>query len=215
MITTIVLVILGIALVFVLKTMFSTPGKPKPIAAAPAAAQLPDALDLDAWDAKKGDVVSINGAAADFSDVDFPVDRRSAYEANNRRWIDLSGLYRGQRVYLEIYRYPTPDYVAIVDPRKLTIADIALTEEQLADMDTRQDPSAFVVFEGKQWHYESSREIGYFENETGAGEGLYRWLFAEPNGSGLICVEKWEGEPFEVRLARHFNKRDITVYRAA
>jgi hypothetical protein len=30
----------------------------------------------------------------------------------------------------------------------------------------------------------------------------------------LICVEKWEGEPFEVRIARRLNDRDITAYRA-
>ncbi len=67
----------------------------------------------------------------------------------------------------------------------------------------------------KKWSWESSREIRYFENETGNGEGLYRWLFREPGGARVICVEKWEGEPFEVRIARRLNQRDITVYRAA
>jgi len=63
-------------------------------------------------------------------------------------------------------------------------------------MDVKQDQSASIEFESKHWHYESSREIAYFENEGSASEGLYRWLFREQDGSRLVCVEKWEGETF-------------------
>jgi hypothetical protein len=31
----------------------------------------------------------------------------------------------------------------------------------------------------------------------------------------MLRIEKWEGEPFDVRLARKLNPQDITVYRAA
>ena len=172
-------------------------------------------MDLDPWDAKRGDVISISGAAEDFSDIDLPVDRRSAYGSNVRRWVDLSGEFRGQRVYLEVYRHPEPDLVGLLDARKLSLTDIGATEELLAEIDTRQDPSASVDFEGKKWQWESSREIRYFENEIGEGEGLYRWLFREPDGTRLLCVEKWAGEPFEVRIARRLNQRDVTAYRAA
>lgn len=216
MITTTLLLILGCALVIVLWGMFrassarqvASPSPPAPLAPA-------NPLELDPWDAKKGDVISISGAAEDLSDVDFAVDRRSAYESSSRRWVDLSGEFRGSRVYLEVYRHPEPDFIGILDPRKLTLGDIDSSEDQLADMDTRQDPSTFVQFEQRQWHWESSREIRYFENETGSGEGLYRWLFREPQGKRLLCIEKWEGEPFEVRVAQRLNPRDITVYRAA
>ena len=85
----------------------------------------------------------------------------------------------------------------------------------MADFDTRQDPSAFLTFEGKRWHYESSRELGYFENEQGQGEGLYRWLFRESGGERLLCIEKWECEPFDVRIARRVNPQDVTVFKAA
>jgi uncharacterized protein DUF4178 len=216
MITTSLLAILGLALVVVLWAMFRAPSGarlPTPAAAPQVAAANP--IDLDPWDAKKGDVISISGAAADFSDLDFAVDRRSAYQSNARRWVDLSGEFRGVRVYLEVYRHPQPDLIGILDPRKLTLSDLGATEDSLAAIDTRQDPSTFVEFEGKKWPWESSREIRYFENETGDGEGLYRWLFREPDGNRLLCVEKWEGEPFEVRIARRLNQRDITVYRAS
>jgi len=220
-ITAAILAVLGFALVMVLWAMFKAPSAAR-LPAAPEPRQVPasghmnvDPLSVDPWDARLGDVISIAGGAEDFSDLDFPVDRRSAYEADARRWVDLSGEFRGHRVYLEVYRHPQSDLLGILDARQLTLADIGTTEDSLADMDSRQDPSACIDFEGKKWTWESSREIRYFENETGQGEGLYRWLFREPAGNRLVCVEKWEGEPFEVRVARRLNPRDLTVYRAA
>lgn len=212
MLTFTILAILGALLAFVLFQMTRKSGQAKIPAAAPAPA-LGGPADL--WSARKGDVVSITGAAADFSDVDFTVDRRGAYEANNRRWIELSGEFRGNRVYLEVQRGPEAEVMGLLDPRKLTLVDVGLGEDRLVDMDAKQDPSQTISFEGKFWSYESSREIGYFEDEQGAGEGVYRWLFREPNGSRLLCIEKWEGEPFDVRLAVRIKPSDITVYRAA
>src|SRR5690349_7678955 len=107
MVTTTLLLILGGALVLVLWAMFRGPSASR-LPAPPAPARVPAAspLELDPWDAKKGDVISISGAAEDLSDVDFAVDRRSAYESSARRWMDLSGEFRGSRVYLEVYRHP-------------------------------------------------------------------------------------------------------------
>jgi len=216
MITFILLAFLGLLLAVVLVAMFRTSGANKQVAAATqarAVAATTAALQGDAWDAHIGDVVSVSAAAEDFSDLDFPVDRRSAYQTNSGRWIDLSGEFRGRRVYLEVHRHPSPLLMGLFDPRKLTIADIGLSEQQLTDFDARQDPTASIQFANKSWHYQSSREIGYFENESGAGEGLYRWLFEEQGGARLICVEKWEGEPFDVRVAVILKHEDVTVYR--
>lgn len=170
---------------------------------------------MELTQARVGDVISIPGAAADFSDVDFTVDRRSAYEHLSRRWTDLSGEFRGNRVYLEVQPGAEAQVTAIVDPRRLTLPDAGLSEEALADFDQRQDPNASIDFENRKWFFESSREIGYFENEQGEGEGLYRWTFREQEGNRLLCVEKWEGEPFEARVAQRINPRDVTVFRAA
>ncbi|HEY6342306.1 MAG TPA: hypothetical protein VIY49_12500 [Bryobacteraceae bacterium] len=207
MITATLLAILGAALAAVVWAMFRLPNKRLQGPAPPT--------EVDPWDAKPGDVVSISAGAEDFSDLDFPVDRRSSYQSSTHRWVDLSGDFRGTRVYLEVYRHPQPDLIGILSARKLTLADISATEDALGDIDSRQDPSTFVEFEGKQWQWESSREIRYFENDLGNGEGLYRWLFREPGGSRLLCVEKWEDEPFEIRIARRLNPPDVTVYPAA
>lgn len=222
MITALLLAMLGTALVAVLIAMVRAPsGARMPVPPAPAPARpvtpapAPAApLELDPWDARKGDVVSISGAAEDYTDLDFPVERRSAYEAASHRWVALAGTFRGRPVELEIYRFPKAQYVGYLDVRELTIADLGLTEDRLAEMDSRQDPSAFIDFDGKRWLYESSREIGYYANETGQAEGSYRWIFNEQSGDRLVVVEKWEGEPFAVRIARQLEKRNFTVYRA-
>lgn len=214
MITTTLLAVLGILLIVVLAMMFrKQPGAVVQIPSKPTGT--PAAIDVHPWDARLGDVISIHGGAADYSDLDFSVDRRSAYQTANHRWIDLSGDFRGTRVYLEVYGRPNPEVMGILDSRKLSLSDLNISEQQLADMDSRQDTGASINYEGKAWRYESSRELGYFENETGEGEGLYRWLFREQNGDRLLCIEKWQGEPFDVRVARRLNTKDITVFRAA
>jgi hypothetical protein len=116
---------------------------------------------------------------------------------------------------LEVSRASASDVIGILDARRLTLPDVGVTEDQLADLDSRQDPSASIQFDGKRWQYESSRELAYFENEQGEPRGLYRWLFAEQSGSRVLCIDKWEGEPFEVQLGRKLNAQDITVYRTA
>lgn len=215
MITWILLGFLGLLLAVVLWQMFKGgAGRKRVPPPAPVPISAPSG-SVEVASARRGDVVSVHGAAADFSDVDFTVDRRSLYQSGPNKWIDLSGLFRGDRVYLEVYPGREGEIMGIFDPRKLTVAEVGVTEDQLGDLDMRQDPSQFLTFEGKRWHYVSSREIGYFENETGEGEGLYRWIFRESDGDRLLCIEKWEGEPFDVRLARRVNSQDITVYRAA
>jgi hypothetical protein len=217
MITATILSILGVVLLIVLWMMMRSPSGAAAISAAKQAPQVqpPPPLELHPSEARVGDYISISGAAADFSDLDFTVDRRSAYQLGSRRWTDLSGEYRGDRVYLEAQPKPSAEAMGIFDPRKLTLADLHIDEQRLVELDNRQDPNQFISLEGKNWNFESSRELGYFENETGQGEGLYRWLFREQGGERLLCVEKWEGEPFDVRVARRVKVQDITVFRAA
>ena len=213
MFTTTILVLLGIALIFVIWQMMRSGKAPaRAVTAMPAVAS---GAAADLWTARVGDVISIQGAAEDFSDLDFTVDQRNAYEGASRRWIDLSGEFRGTRVFLEVSRASGVEVMGLLDRKRFTLADINVSEDQLADLDARQDPKAVIPFEGKPWRYESSRELAYFESEGDQPKGLYRWLFAEAGGPRLLCVEKWVGEPFDVRLARRLNHQDITVYRSS
>jgi hypothetical protein len=216
LLTTTILGLLGVALVFVIWQMMR--GGKAPAAAVKSAPATPaigsSVAGGDLWTANVGDVISIQGAAEDFSDLDFTVDQRNAYEVASSRWIDLSGEFRGARVYLEVSRATGIEVMGLLDSKRLTLADINVSEEQLADLDARQDPKAVIQFEGKPWRYESSRELAYFEGEVDQPKGVYRWLLAEADGPRLLCIEKWVGEPFDVRLARRLNHQDITVYRS-
>jgi hypothetical protein len=214
-ITNFLLIILGGLLAVVLWQMFRKPAASKARVAEIPQPTIPSGSAVDLGLARSGDVVSIHAAAEDFSDLDFTVDRRSAYESGPNRWIELSGEFRGRRVYVEVYPGRAAEIIGMLDGRTLATADVGTTEDELAAMDERQDTSAGLTWGGKRWRYESSREIGYFENEAGAGEGFYRWMFRSPDGQELLCIEKWEGDPFQVRFARRLNAHDVTVYRAA
>lgn len=215
MITGTILGILGLLLLAVLWMMIRSPGAKAIPAGSAAPPQLAATGDIHPSEARKGDVVSVHGGASDFSDVDFTVDQRGAFDYGGKRWVNLSGEFRGERVYLEAQPRPSTEVMGILDGGRLSLADLQIGEDRLIELDTKQDPNQAVAYGGSNWRYEYSREIGFFENETGAGEGFYRWMFREQNGQRLLLVEKWEGEPFDVRIAREFNTRDITVYRAA
>jgi hypothetical protein len=215
-ITTVLLAVLGLALVIVIVLMLRSPSGPRNKASPVAApASLSTGGNAELFNVRPGDVISIHGAAEDFSDLDFTVDRRSAYQTGARQWIDLSGEFRGHRVYLEVQPGAEPDIMGLLDGRRLTLADIGVSEDDLGDMDAQQNPARYLQFEGKRWQYESSRELSYVEGEQGPGEGVYRWLFREANGPHLLCIEKWEGEPFDVRVAQRVNIQDVNVYRVA
>jgi hypothetical protein len=215
-ITTTLLIFLGALLAIVLwKMMKPDRAKAPAISALPPTPAVGAPAGTDLMSARPGDVISVHAAGEDFSDIDFTVDRRSMYQSGPKGWLDLSGDYRGHRIYLEVQPGAPPEITGIFDRRRLTLPEVGATEDLMAQMDARQDPSAYLSYDGKRWQYESSREIGYFENETGAGEGLYRWIFREAGGDRLLCIEKWEGEPFDVRIARRVNPQDVTVFRAA
>src|SRR5512140_1764091 len=132
MITATILSILGLVLLTVLWMMMRNPSGKAAIPAAGQAQQIqPPPLELHPSEARLGDFISISGAAADFSDLDFTVDRRSAYQLGGRRWTDLSGEYRGNRVYLEAQPKPSSEAMGILVPRKLTLAGLHIDEQRL------------------------------------------------------------------------------------
>src|ERR1039457_6960923 len=85
MITTTLLSMLGVLLIIVIAMMFRTSRRTGMPAPPPPEPPPPAALDAHPWDARKGDVISIRGGAEDYSDLDFTVDRRSAYKTSNHR----------------------------------------------------------------------------------------------------------------------------------
>jgi hypothetical protein len=179
----------------------------------PARAQ-EDLANLKVTDARLGDNLSVTGAAPDFSDIDFTVDRLEQYEAGSRRWVGLSGTWRERRVYLEVHNEDTVDVLGNFDGRRITLDELGLSEDDLAEIDRRQNPADFFDYNGKFWLYRFSREIGVFSAGNSTGRGFYCWQFQEQDVKRFLSIRKFEGEPFTAAIWTRIEPADITVYRS-
>jgi hypothetical protein len=209
MITFTLIAVLGILLAMVLKQLFRKDQAP----AAPPKPAL-DLANLKITDARVDDLVSATGAGDDFGDLDFKIDRHNQYEAGEKHWVELGGMYRERRVYLEVVDEDELEVSAVLHPNKLTIDELGLSEQDLADMDERQNTGDNFPYDGKNWYYRFSKEITVVRDGQARGTGYYMWEFREEGGKRLITVRKGEGEPFAASLATLVNAGDITVYRS-
>jgi len=178
-----------------------------------SAAPQPDLANLKVTGARKGDTLSVVGAAEDFSDVDFTVDRREQYEAGGGQWTVFSGPWRDRRVYLEVHDEDTIQVFGNFDGRRLTLDELGLAEADLTEIDQRQNPNDFLDFEGKFWMYRWSREIGIFSEGADTGRGFYGWQFQEQDGKRSLSVRKYENEPFSASIWVRVEPSDVTVFR--
>jgi hypothetical protein len=181
----------------------------------PAPAAVPDLANLKINDARVNDALSVSGAAPDFSDIDFTVDRIEYYEAGTRRWWELSGMWRGLRVHLEVHAQEVVEVFGNFDGRTLTLDELGLSEEDLGEMDQRQNQADFFDYNGKFWLYRSSREIGLFAAANSGGRGFYCWQFQQQDSKRYLQIRKFEGEPFTGSFWTKLDPSDITVYRSA
>ena len=207
MITFTLVAVLGILLAMTLKQLFR-----KDAPAAPPKPAL-DLANLKITDARPGDLVSISGAGDEFADLDFKIDRHNEYQSGEKQWVELGGMYRERRVYLEVVDEDELQVSAVLHPNKLTLEDLGLNEQDLADMDDRQNTGDNFPFDGKDWHYRFSKEIAMVRDGQARATGYYMWEFREDGGKRLLTIKKGEGEPFSASLATIVNPGDITVYR--
>lgn len=173
-----------------------------------------DLANLKVADARLGDTLSVSGAADDFSDVDFTVDRVDQYEGGSRRWYELSGAWRDRRAYLEVHAGEVVEVFGNFDGRRLTLDELALSEDDLVEMDQRQNPADFFDYSGKFWLYRLSREMGVFSGNTSTGRGFYCWQFQEQDSKRFLSIRRFQGEPFAASIWTKLEPTDITVYRS-
>lgn len=209
-ITLTLVVILGVLLIIVLKKLFARP-------AAPATPAVPkqDLANLTVADARVGDSISVSGAAENFSDLDFTVDRRSRYEAGEKQWFELSGMHGEGRVALEVRDEDEVEVRAFLSGLKLSLEDLGISEDDLAQMDERQNTADNFEYDGKSWYYRLSKEVGVFRDDQTQGTGFYAWEFIEDGGGRFLSIRKREGEPFAAGVAVKLNPADVSVFRPA
>ena len=169
--------------------------------------------DAKITDARAGDTVSVLGSGDEFDDLDFTVDRRNRYESGDDNWHEVSGLYRGRRVFVEFYEDDVLEVSFTKTMKPLSLKDLGLEESDLIRMDDERTRANSFEHDGVTWSYKSSQEVVYFKNGTGEGEGFYSWEFESPDGRRLLFIEKWEDEPFEAGIAETVDPGDVRVFR--
>jgi hypothetical protein len=165
-------------------------------------------------EARVGDTLSLPGRGDDFSDLDFRIDRRDRYESGGDEWFEVSGKYRGRRVYLELAEDDELECWLDSGKQELRLRDLGLEEEDLARIDEQKDYGAGFEWNGERWTYKESCEVGYFEDGRGQGEGFYSWSFENEDRNRVVWIEKYVDDPFEVGVAERVPPSQIQMFRA-
>jgi hypothetical protein len=208
MLTITVEAILGVLLVIVLMNLFKKHPTP-PVPAGP----VEDLANLKPTDARAGDSLSISGVGDDMTDLDFTADRSTWYQAGARQWVEVGGPYRNRRVSMRVANNEEIEVSVHNDPRKITLEDLGLSEDDLAQMDERQNTADNFEFDNKLWMYVISREAQSKRSDLPQPETFYYWEFREQDGPGTLAIRKAEGEPFAITLYASIPAADVTVYR--
>ena len=201
-------IVLGVLFALVLMNLF----KRKPDPKLPAAPQQ-DLANLKPTDARTGDVISIAGIGDQMTDLDFTADRTVWYHAGGRNWFEVSGPYHERRVAMRVVNEDEIEVYMNVDPRKLTVAELGVSEDDLAEMDERQNPADSFEFDGVVWLYRQSADASAKRDDQPQPAQFYYWEFRAESGKRLIAVRKPQGEPFAIALYEGVPANDVTVYR--
>ena len=210
MITITIEVVLGILFLVVLMNLFKR-HTPPPAATAPQ----PDLANLRPTDARSGDVISIAGMGDNMTDLDFTADRSTGFQAGARNWFEVSGMYRERRVAMRVANEDEIEVHLHNDPRKLSLEDLGVSEEDMAAMDERQNPADSFEFDNVVWLYRQSTEATARRDDQPQAQGFYYWEFREQNGGRLLTARKGQGEPFAVTMYTKVPVADVTIYRKA
>ncbi len=174
----------------------------------------PDLANLKASDARTGDALSVAGAGDNMSDLDYTVERTTWIQAGSHRFLELTGHYRERRVVLRVANIEDEMTVALNDgSRKLSLEDLGLSENDLGEIDERQNPADNFEYDGKVWNYRLSREAQASTDGGAPAASFYYWEFEEQGGKELVTIRKPEGEPFVVSRYTVVPPTDVTVYR--
>jgi hypothetical protein len=210
MLTISIEVVLGLLLAVVLMNLFKRHSEP---ASTPGSPAQPDLANLRPADARAGDVLSIAGAGDNMSDLDLTTDRHTSFLAGARQWFEVSGMYRDRRVAMRVENEEDVQVWLHNDARKLSLEDLGLSEQDLAEMDERQNPSDSFGFDNADWCWRQSAEARASRSDQSQPQTFYYWEFRQQNGGGLLAVRKPQSEPFTVTLFQQIPTADVTIYR--
>ncbi|MFT4542683.1 MAG: hypothetical protein ACI841_003838 [Planctomycetota bacterium] len=171
----------------------------------------PQVHDLTIKDAVLGDSIVVSGAAEDFSDINFTIDRVHQFRSGRDRWAEISGIDSGRRFGIE---WVDDDELEVSLDRglRMKIGDLGLTEDDLARFDEEESASNTVEHDGTRFSFSESGEV-FHSRAGGEDEGFYSWEFEAEDGRSL-WIEKWEGESFQAGISASIRPDSVSVFRA-
>jgi hypothetical protein len=98
-------------------------------------------------------------------------------------------------------------------PGRITLEDLGLSEDDLAQIDERQNPADNFEYDSTMWQYELSREVRGWRDNQQQPVAFYYWEFRTQDGRRLMGLRKSEGEPFSATEYVAVSPADVTVYR--
>lgn len=207
--TWVLLVVMGIILGLVVRAR-SRAGRPSKVGAAP----MTDLANLSIRDARRGDMITVRAAAPDYEDLTFSVEKIHRYESGGDRWQELQGKSPHGMASLEWYDDDGLEISLVLGKETLRIDALGLNDDDLVRYDEGEAADRAVEYDGEVYRFDSSGEVGYFEDGGGSGEGYYAWEFTSKSGKKGLSIEKWEGEAFEALISASIEPSDITIYRS-
>ena len=107
-------------------------------------------------------------------------------EAGARTWVELSGPYQERRVALRVGGDEDVEVYLHSSPARVTLEDVGLSEQDLADLDERQNPADNIEYDNTSWNYRLSREVRAWRDNQPQPLTYYYWEFLTPDGQRLL-----------------------------
>jgi hypothetical protein len=162
--------------------------------------------------ARVGDEITVAVLAHGQPELSFRVDGRVEYQTDQERWTECYGLsrYSGRNVCVEYFQ--DGDVGVITGEHVVTLTELNLAEDDL----TRYDEGVLqdsLQFDCSIWQFTFSGEVSGTEEGASTSHAFYGWDFVEQGGRRILCIEKREGEPFEVSLVELVGAHNVRISR--
>lgn len=145
-----------------------------------------------------------HGEALDAKDMQ--ITARHLYDEGGFQWVELEGDSAGGKVWLDVCR--DDELETSVTLERLTLADIGLSEEDVAQLDA----SSKLSYGGRQFSFGEKGQASFRPNgDASKAQQVAYWDFEGDDDKHDLGIESWEGES-RVYLTQRLDPARIRIY---